>query len=134
MRHHRYVSLCLIIIISLITSCRDENNSVIPTQDEITSYVPVNKYVTSPELHQLWQKGNSYTISWNPIDESTVKIELLKKEQVKIVISSNTPNDGKIDWKIPNNLENSNMYYIKITKLEDQNFSYTSGLFSIKDF
>ena len=119
----------------VLNGCRETNDSITQPDEVTLNYAPEKIYVTSPWEYQLWKQNNIYTITWAPSDgQSFVKIELLKKGIVRHTLTSKTLNNGEYLWRIPLHLANSNMYYIKITKLDNPNFKYESKLFSIRNF
>ncbi|MBI9037848.1 MAG: hypothetical protein JEY97_06920 [Bacteroidales bacterium] len=74
-------------------------------------------------------KGNEYNIKWFDNDALSVKIELYKSgEKVKTIINS-TDNSGEYLWNIPESIDNSNDYKIKISNVDDENFSDQSNSF-----
>ena len=128
------ISLFIISLI-LITSCRDDNNPL-SSHENVELLNSTSKIsITSPTKYELWRQNNFYDIKWSPSSNSGfVMLELVKKGKTRHVIARQAKNTGTFQWLIPPNLINSNMYYIKITKLNQPNFSYRSEEFSIRDF
>jgi CSLREA domain-containing protein len=81
--------------------------------------------VTAPNGGENWVRGTSQHITWNSANSpgANVKIELLMNGAFNSTIDSSTPNNGSYTWPIPESLEVSNNYQIKIT-------STTNALYS----
>lgn len=125
----------ILILVFSINSCREKDMSVNPNDDPSIINQRSKIYISSPEKYELWRQNSVYTITWAPYANQTkVRLELLKKGVVRHIIDEETENDGVYIWNIPNNIQNSNMYYIKIIKLDNPNYSYTSDDFSIRNF
>ena len=126
--------LYILFMILFIFSCR-ENNVIVDPLENVDEVTPRSKiYVTSPDKYELWRQDGSYFIEWSSsTDAGFVKIELLKKDKVKHIITQSTDNDGTFEWEIPASILNSNMYYIKITFLDNPNLFFVSEDFSIWD-
>jgi hypothetical protein len=119
----------------LLYSCRETVNLSNPEEDP-EGLSPRSKiYVTSPAQYELWRQSTINNILWtSTAEQGNVMIELLKKGRVKLIIANSTENDGNYRWNIPSSIENSNMYYIRITFLENPSLTFESEEFSIRDF
>ena len=62
-----------------------------------------------------------------------MKIELFKNSLFELEINSSTPNDGIYFWSIPDGLENSTQYQIKITDVSNSSIYDYSDPFEIYD-
>lgn len=132
-KYYRIV-LAAFLIFSLF-SCREKNTIVNPEPDTNLNYSFSKIYISSPAEYELWRQSNSYTIVWSPkTDNDFINIELYKKGKLIHYITNSTLNDGIFEWTIPDDIPNSNMYYIKVTKISNPKFYYISDIFSIRNF
>lgn len=121
----------------LISSCREQITFEEPKEVTSANYSNINLEITSPSKWELWRQNGKYNITWETSSNNInvqLKIELTKKGKVKYTISDITENDGFFEWDIPNNIDNSNMYQIKITNLSNENYYSLSEQFSIRNF
>ncbi len=78
--------------------------------------------VTSPNGGESWQQDSDQTITWTGNPESSVKIELLKGDQLSdISLSTKIGSDGRgsYPWKVPPNQIIGSDYKIKVTSVSD---------------
>ncbi|MFQ6607932.1 MAG: Ser-Thr-rich GPI-anchored membrane family protein [Fidelibacterota bacterium] len=89
--------------------------------------------VTSPNGGEIWVTDATETITWSSSDVSgDVDIELYKDANLVEIIKSSTKNDGVYRWNIPDNLDNSTDYMIKILWESNTDiFDYSDETFTI---
>lgn len=88
--------------------------------------------VRQPSSGAVWYKGDSHSILWTSAGiTGDVKIELYRGQNKVSDLSSKTANNGSFSWTIPNNLSDSDSYWIKITSLTRTDISGASDPFSI---
>lgn len=103
-------------------------------QDYITvtegSYIKV----ITPNGNEEWTIGTEHIIEWEDNIDENVKIDLLKNSNVISNITSTTLSDGSYSWPIPESLEASNNYKIKITSIEDASINdISNSTFNLKE-
>ncbi len=90
--------------------------------------------VTSPISGDVWYKNEENTISWNSEHAgSYVKIELYNGSSYYTTIDSYLYNYGNHNWTIPNSLDYSTNYRIKITSKTYSSLSDFSEYFTIDE-
>jgi hypothetical protein len=117
-----------IVIILIIPGCRETLNESTGTNIIIPNYEPIeNIIVSSPEDGDIYHPGGSVTIKW--LSDSTlskVDIFLFRKSELKRTITLNYENNGIYRWHIPDNIDYSTRYKIKVLNSSssiDYNFS-----------
>jgi hypothetical protein len=119
------------IIFVLVQSCREKEQVVV--YEYIPSVVKETFQITSPRSGDIWFTSQRYDIKWLPSSQAkNVVIELYRKNTLKKIISSKTENDGLFSYLIPNDLESSNLYKVKIFNYDDSTEFAFSGYFSIR--
>ncbi len=137
MKIHKLLLTFLFSSSLFLCSCREKINVVEPKEILSSRFSNITLQITSPSKWELWRQQKTYSIKWSFSTNSSyvfLKIELTKKGKVKFIISENTNNDGEYEWNIPVNIENSNMYQIKISNLSNPNIYALSDEFSIRNF
>ncbi|MFX1500296.1 MAG: carboxypeptidase regulatory-like domain-containing protein [Promethearchaeota archaeon] len=72
--------------------------------------------IISPKNTSIWTRGSTYYINWTSVGTiSNILIELYLDGVYLMDISPGTPNDGEYSWIIPDTLNASTQYQIKIT-------------------
>lgn len=128
------LKLPLLVILLVLISCRERITEFDPEELPVPEYAPQEKII-SPSKWEHWKQRTSQEIIWDSrFDDEPIKIELLKKEVVKHIIVANTFDDGSFRWYIPEDIANSDMYYIRISKLSNPEDFYESKFFSIRNF
>ena len=90
--------------------------------------------VVSPSGGENWYLGETYAIQWNSENiGQLVDIELYEDGEYHSTIASNVANDGYYYWTVPNRLNLSSEYSIKIASTSYDNvFEYSSGYVGIE--
>jgi hypothetical protein len=126
--------LTIISVVIFLISCREKINEVEISEELITPVSTVSKIIL-PEKWSIWRQDTKQNITWHSnFDYNSVKIELIKKGVVKYTIAQDTENDGIFTWSIPNDIINSNMYTIKISRVSNLDSYFSSEEFSIRNF
>lgn len=90
--------------------------------------------VITPNGQEDWEIGNSYDILWNSENFiNNIKIELFDENQnLLLTLIESTENNGSWNWTIPNDLEITNGYKIKISDSVTGNpFDFSDDFFFI---
>lgn len=76
--------------------------------------------VTKPNGGETWTRGEKERIRWNSEGAvgDTVRIELWRNGAFARVIKGATPNDGKQNWRVPNNVKPRMGYEIVIQSID----------------
>jgi hypothetical protein len=89
--------------------------------------------IYSPTEQTTWQSGSIQKISWHmPWGVQFIQIELYRKNEFKMFISSHVPNNGNFEWNIPEVIQKSVHYRIKISGYNRPDISILSHYFLIK--
>ena len=122
-----------LILILPIMGCRqifgegEQPESIVQPPNEIARIV-----VTAPKHGTIWQKGDVVEINWIASSIEKLKIQLYRKGDLKLSISSITENDGSYKWTIPNDISTSNHYSFKVSKFNDPEIFDYSGRIGIQ--
>ncbi len=110
------------------SSVNDQSNNYFTIEE--ADYITV----TTPNGGETWEMGTSCNITWNDNISSNVKIELYKSGSFYRTISSSTSSDGTYNWNIPNDLEESSIYKVKITSTSNGSLNdYSDNYFTIEE-
>lgn len=121
----------LFVFILLLIGCRESEKFV--NVEIIPVYSKQEFQIVSPKSGDIWFTSNEYEIKWiTSARAKDVIIELYRKNTRKKIISSKTENDGSFYYFVPNDLESSNMYRIKIINYDDTTEFIFSNYFSIR--
>lgn len=83
--------------------------------DFVQEQVPPTIQVLSPNGGEVWQKGQTYTISWlNTNFTGNVKITVTKPPLTNIVLAANIVNTGSFEWSIPMSFAVGSTYRIRV--------------------
>ncbi len=98
-----------------------------------TAFSIGNLVVTSPAAADEWQAGRQKKIKWNSASVNNVKLEysLDNGGSWTTIVSSMAASLGEYDWTLPANVSSAQAI-VRVTAVEDQTFSNTSGIFKIK--
>lgn len=123
----------LLVIVFLIAACSERNNITSP-QEIHTSYITSDDLnIIAPEYADDWKPGTTQVIRWElPDVVKTVQITLLRKDEVKRILSYVWQNTGSFTWKIPGDLSQSVHYRIKIDAVDWPAISRTTRDFFIR--
>jgi|GEM_PF-4186532 len=90
--------------------------------------------ILNPQPSTTWYRGQSYAIKWQSEDVGgNVNIELLHNGEPAETLISETENDGKYIWEIPED-QQSGEYQIQISSLSQDDATATSGVFQIQNW
>jgi hypothetical protein len=122
------------IIISLLTGCRHlvegENDAGFITTD----LEPGEKIiVSSPVKGDVYEPGESVQINWVTSFSSIshINIYLYRKSVLQRTIAHNLVNQGSYTWHIPNLIDNSIHYTVKVVNSNNPEVFNYSGRFGI---
>ena len=105
--------------------------------DLIQNLVPPAIQVTAPNGGEVWQKGETYSITWLNLNfTGNVKITVTKPPFSNIVLVDNLTNTGSYEWAIPMSFAVGSTYKVKVQGvntgdplgLSDANFSVIEPL------
>lgn len=127
-----FISILIgILIVFSVFGCHDE---ILTNQEEDVEFqanLKLNSF-RNPRARVQWEPGSTYTIKWQPTENvDKVSIELLRKFNLKYIISSSTNDDGQFTWTIPTTLEQSHHYRIKLVDVNYINIFINSVEFEI---
>ena len=112
----QYFSLIVLLFLALqFNSCRED--IIAPVEENSTSYNDsgILKEIIKPAEGDVWESGNTYFIQWNASNKNDeVKIELVRKFNYILTISSSTKNDGEFLWTVPHDLPYQHHYRIRL--------------------
>ena len=113
------------------------NKSIFDVTDKYFSikFKPSFKIIT-PNNGDILYRGTSTFIYWEGIDQNITNVSLSYSEDngnTWTIIKDNIINNGKYNWAIPNNLNKSNDYLIKVSSYKEKNkFDTSDKTFIIK--
>jgi hypothetical protein len=88
-------------------------------------------YVVSPDMHDIWTMGNTYTIEWTlGGQQEQVAISLLLDSQLLFNITGQEPLDEGVStysWNIPSTLTESKSYVVEIQMWKQTHFAYSAN-------
>lgn len=90
--------------------------------------------IVSPNGGEIWQKGSTYTITWDPAGiDGSVALALYRNGIYSITVHGSAPNTGSCLWTIPSNLTSAADYKIKIKSLSNGSSDFSDSDFTIED-
>lgn len=122
-----------------LPNARSEGNYLTArsNNDLIQNLVPPSIQVTAPNGGEVWQKGETYSITWLNLNfGGNVKITVTKPPFTNIVLADNLANTGSYEWAIPMSFAVGSNYKVKVQgvnpsdplDLSDANFSVIEPL------
>ena len=122
------------IIISLLTGCRQilegttDPGLITPDLERVEKII-----VTSPARGDFYAPGDVIEIKWLTSFSSAKKINILlyRKSNLKRTIIESTQNAGSYFWRIPDAIDNSVHYLIKVINNNNPEVFNYSGQFGI---
>ncbi len=89
--------------------------------------------VISPNGGENWEIGSSHTINWTGENiGNNVKIQLWENGSNYVTIVNSTYNDGSYTWSIPESIEPSSQYKLKINDTSDASiYDFSDDNFSL---
>ncbi|MCF8242878.1 MAG: GPI anchored serine-threonine rich family protein [Melioribacteraceae bacterium] len=95
-------------------------------------YVEPQIAILAPKVGDIFKPGQEISIKWKVSSfVEYVTVELYKKTEHRMTISSKTKNDGSQTWLIPKDIRTSHHYKIRISNYEKQNEYHYSDVFFI---
>jgi hypothetical protein len=122
------------IFISSLTGCRQLLEGASDPGFITTDLEPVEKIVvSSPVRGDIYEPGESVQINWVTAFSSfsNIDIYLYRKSNLQRTIIENTQNNGSYFWRIPDVIDNSVQYIIKVVNSDNQEVFNYSGRFGI---
>jgi len=104
-------------------------------QPELIVQVPDESYeiiVTSPKHGSIWKPGDVLKINWICNFIEKIDIELYRKSYFQFAIAQNLENTATYEWKIPDDINLSNHYLVKIINHNNPDTHQFSGRFGIQ--
>ncbi len=128
------LTLLFLISIFVFDGCRsftDENNNAeLLVDPNYSTYF----LITSPPKYSIWKPGEQLQISWiTSGNVGKVDIQLYKKSDLILVLKTNYSNRGSFSWNIPNDINQSLHYQIKISNHNNPDEYELSDRFAIND-
>ena len=123
--------ISFILPVLLFTGCRNLVDSE-PLPD--TSYQNIDGpiLIKAPYEGVTWEMGTSHRIEWENFKATKLSIILTRKKKYNIVnIAEDVKNTGYYDWTIPQNINGSHHYQIKLISSENPNYFTYSSVFNI---
>ena len=122
------------ILISLITGCRqfiegsNDPGVIAPDIEHVEKII-----VTSPERGDFYAPGDLIEIKWLTSFSSVRKLKILlyRKSSLQRTIIENIQNTGSYFWRIPDVIDNSVHYIIKVVNSNNPEVFNYSGQFGI---
>lgn len=129
-----YIQIFILLSTILLGGCRLlTGNSTEP--ESIVEPVYLNAFIiTAPKYSSFWKPGDMMEIKWitsGSIDK--VDIQLYRKSTFKKNLENNLKNNGSFIWNIPNEIDHSLHYHIKIINHNNPVENELSDRFAIKD-
>ena len=122
------------ILISLFTGCRQLLGGANDPGFITTNFEPIEKIVvSSPVKGEIYEPGESIQIKWFSSFStiSNIDIYLYRKSALKKTITHNLVNQRSYTWRIPDAIDNSVHYSLKVINSNNpEEFSF-SGRFGI---
>ncbi len=112
-------------IIDIASGFSDESDQsfVIPLCDVV---------VNQPNGGEVWIQGSEQTILWDRSDcGDSVRLELLRDEEICALIAESTPNDGLFPWTVAGCDDDATGYRVRVTDLRTGRTDESDAAFSI---
>jgi len=91
-----------------------------------------NLIVNKPSFGTIYNPGDTLGIEWVAPTIMEIDIQLFRKSEYKFTLIENLENNGKFNWRIPNDISPSNHYLIKIISHNNTYIYEFSGQFGIE--
>jgi len=128
-----FVLIELVIGTFFFSGCRqilgddEPPESIVQPPTEATKLI-----VNEPSYGTICNPGDTLSIKWIASTIKEIDIQLFRKSEYKFTLIENLENNGKFDWRIPNDIPPSNHYLIKILSHNNGNIYEFSGQFGIQ--
>ncbi len=105
----------LFIILLAVCACSQNTNPVIVDNNFINPDSPENMIVIRPNGLDFVKRGSKFPINYIvPQSAETISIKLYERNSFVYTIVNSTYNDGLFKWAVPNELEVSVNYVLKL--------------------
>jgi hypothetical protein len=130
----RQILIVLLIIYLVFTSgCRQIFGD--DQQPDLLIHAPVEGsqiIITSPKQGSIWNPGDTIVIKWINNSIAKIDIQLYRKSAYQFSIAENINNIQTYSWKIPDSINLSNQYLLKIMNHNNTGVYQFSGRFGIQ--
>ncbi|MCW8805512.1 MAG: GPI anchored serine-threonine rich family protein [Ignavibacteriaceae bacterium] len=128
-----FVLIELVISTFFFSGCRQILEDGEPPDSIIQPPIEATKLIVNkPTFGTIYSPGDSLRIEWVAPTIKEIDIQLYRKSDYKFTLIENLENNGKFNWKIPNNISPSNHYLIKIISHNNTKIYEFSGQFGIE--
>ena len=124
-RNRNLAAVIVIVVVIIATIALTRGNGNMQEGASIT--------VTAPTLASLHEARSALEIDWSSSGAigGTVKVEYSRGGGPTNTIASSAPNTGVYSWNIPDGIESSSSYYVKVTSVSNPSVSDSSDTFEI---
>lgn len=129
-----YIKVFLLAGIICLAGCRhlaefNEDHDLLVEPDYLNAFV-----ITSPQRASFWKPGAVIEIKWITVGSvERVDIQLYRKTSLQRTLINNLDNSGTFNWRIPNEINHSLHYKIKISNHNNPDEHELSERFAILD-
>lgn len=129
-----YIQLFFLSSTILLGGCRLLINDY-PEPESVVEPIYLNAFtITSPKYSSFWKPGNTMEIKWITSGSiEKVDIQLFRKTTLLRDLKINLMNNGSFIWNIPNDIDHSVHYHIKIINHNNPDEYELSDRFAILD-
>ena len=128
-----FVLIALLIHGFFSSGCRHIFGDSEPPDSIVQPPIEATKIIViEPTYGTIRNHGDTQSIKWIAPTIMEIDIQLFRKSEYKFTLIENLKNNGKFDWRIPNDIPPSNHYLIKIISHNNENIYEFSGQFGIQ--
>lgn len=122
------------LIICLFTfGCRELFNDVEQTVTTVQTPVEASKIIiTSPKQGSIWKPRDTMVVEWINNSIERIDIRLYRKSVYQFTIDDDIKNIERFSWKIPDDINPSNHYILKIINHNNTDVFEFSARFGIQ--
>lgn len=124
--------LIIYVVLSFSAGCRKET-PVEEAEELPGDNISIELTVSSPKDEDEFAYGEEVLIKWSPEDEA-VNLDLYRKTDFKVEIARDIKGTGEFVWIVPDNMDASIHYRIRITPRSDPEKAVYSPEFTIKGY
>jgi hypothetical protein len=127
-----YIILIFLLLVIILDGCRLLINDY-PEPESVVEPVYFNTFtIISPTYSSFWKPGDRLEIKWITSGSvEKVDIQLYRKTTLIKDLKDNLNNDGSFIWYIPNNINHSLHYHIKLINHNNADEHELSDRFAI---
>ena len=113
----RRIGACILTVVAIALTIVLFVSSQVASADDAKGAPDIK--VRKPNGGEFWERGEKEKIRWSSegFTGFYVRIELLREDVVEREITSTTPNDGKFNWVVPNDVPLDTGYAVRIISL-----------------